>query len=133
MRLRRGLPLLAAVLTGLVISACGSSSSSPTSTGNSTPASTGGASSSPSSTTSSSSSPTSDATPVDSPAMRTQLEQELTGTAGIKASEAKKIVDCIISKLNGAGIKTEGDAASHESELSKFSETCAETVVAGGG
>jgi hypothetical protein len=135
MRLHRGLPLLAAVVIAVVVSACGSSSSSPRSTGSSSSntTSTGSASSSPASTGSSSASASSDGAPVDSPAMRSELEQELRGTAGVKSPEAKKIVDCIIAKLSAAGIKTDGEAASHEGELTNFSEACAEKVVAAGG
>jgi hypothetical protein len=136
MRLQRGLLLLAAVLIVLVVSACGSSSSSssPSSTGSSSSntTSTGSASSSPASTGSSSASAPSDTTPVDSPALRSELEQEIRGTAGVKTAEAKKIVDCIIAKLSAAGITTDGEAASHEGELSNFSEACAEKVVAAG-
>jgi hypothetical protein len=134
MRLQRGLLLLAAVLIVLVVSACGSSSSSPSSTGSSSssPTSTGSASSSPTSTGSSSAGASSDTTPVDSPALRSELEREISGTAGVKAAEAKKIVDCIIAKLSAAGITTDGEAASHEGELSNFSEACAEKVVAAG-
>ena len=65
--------------------------------------------------------------------MRAELEQEIKGTAGVKAGEAKKIVDCILGKLSAAGITTDGEAASHEGELENFSETCAEKVVAAGG
>jgi hypothetical protein len=65
--------------------------------------------------------------------MRSQLEQEISGTAGVKAGEAKKIVDCIIAKLSAAGIKTEADAASHVSQLSNFSAACAQKVVSAGG
>jgi guanyl-specific ribonuclease Sa len=135
MRLHRGLPLLAAVVIAVVVSACGSSSSSPRSTGSSSSntTSTGSASSSPTSTGSSSASASSDGTPVDSPAMRSELEQELRGTAGVKPPEAKKIVDCIIAKLSAAGITTDGEAASHEGKLESFSEACAEKVVAAGG
>jgi hypothetical protein len=144
MRLQRGSLLLAAVLIVVVVSACGSSSSSPGSTGSSSssttssgsasssPTSTGSSSASASSTGSSSASAPSDGTPVDSPALRAELEQEIRGTAGVKAAEAKKIVDCIIAKLSAAGIKTDGEAASHEGELSNFSESCAEKVVAAG-
>jgi hypothetical protein len=135
MRLQTGLLLLAGVLIVLVVSACGSSSSSQRSTGSSSSntTSTGSASSSPTSTGSSSASASSDGTPVDSPAMRSELEQELRGTAGVKPPEAKKIVDCIIAKLSAAGITTDGEAASHEGELTNFSEACAEKVVAAGG
>jgi hypothetical protein len=136
MRLQRGLLLLlSAVLIVLVVSACGSSSSSRSSTGSSSSnaTSTGSASSSPASTGSSSASASSDGAPVDSPALRSELEQEIRGTAGVKAAGAKKIVDCIIAKLSAAGIKTDGEAASHEGELSNFSEACAEKVVAAGG
>jgi hypothetical protein len=144
MRLQKGLPLLATVLIALGVSACGSSSSSPSSTtsSSSNTTSTGSASSSPTSTGSSSTSATSagsssasassDGTPVDSPALRSELEQEIKGTAGVKTAEAKKIVDCIIAKLSAAGITTDGEAASHEGELSNFSEACAEKVVAAG-
>jgi hypothetical protein len=65
--------------------------------------------------------------------MRSLLEREISSTAGVKAGEAKKIVDCIIAKLNSAGIKTQADAASHQSELSNFSATCASKVVSAGG
>ncbi len=65
--------------------------------------------------------------------MRSELEQEIRGTAGIKASEATKIVDCILDKLKAAGITTQGEAAAHESQLTSFSESCAEKVVAAGG
>jgi hypothetical protein len=134
MRLQTGLLLPAGVLIVLVVSACGSSSSSQRSTGSSSSntTSTGSASSSPTSTGSSSASASSDATPVDSPALRAELEQEIRGTAGVKTAEAKKIVDCIIAKLSAAGITTDGEAASHEGELSNFSEACAEKVVAAG-
>jgi hypothetical protein len=70
---------------------------------------------------------------VDSPAMRSELEQEILSTAGVKAPEAKKIVDCIIAKLSAAGIKTDNEAASHEGELSSFSESCAEKIASAGG
>jgi hypothetical protein len=70
---------------------------------------------------------------VGSPAMRSELEQEILGTAGIKAPEAKKIVDCIINKLNAAGINTNGEAASHESQLTQFSTNCAEQIASAGG
>ncbi len=135
MRLQRSLPLLTAVLIAFVVSACGSSSSSPASTGSSssTTTSTGSASSTSTSTGSSSSSLASDGTPIDSQAMRSELEQEIKGTAGVKAPEAKKIVDCILAKLSAAGIKTDGEAATHEGELTNFSETCAEKIVAAGG
>jgi hypothetical protein len=134
MRLQRGLPLLAAVLIVLVVSACGSSSSSRSSTGSSSSnrTSTGSASSSPTSTGSSSASASSDAAPVDSPALRAELEQEIRVTAGVKTAKAKKIIDCIIAKLSAAGITTEGEAASHEGKLENFSEACTEKVVAGG-
>ena len=65
--------------------------------------------------------------------MRSELEQEIRTTAGVKAPEAKKIVDCIIAKLSAAGIKTDAEAASHEGELTNFSEKCAESVVSAGG
>jgi uncharacterized lipoprotein len=104
-RLQGLLPLLAAVLVVLVVSACGSSSSNPTANG----------------------------APVDSSAMRSKLEQELVGTADVKAPQAKKIVDCIIAKMSAAGIKTNGEAASHEDEVDQFSTACAEKVVGAGG
>ena len=65
--------------------------------------------------------------------MRSQLEQEISGTAGVKAPEAKQIVACIIAKLSAAGITTDGQAASHQTELEKFSETCTEKAVSAGG
>jgi hypothetical protein len=51
----------------------------------------------------------------------------------MKAPEAKKIVDCIIAKLSAAGIKTVGQAASHETQLTNSSEACAEKVAGAGG
>jgi hypothetical protein len=135
MRLQGGLLLLAAVLIVLVVSACGSSSSSPSSTGSSSSntTSTASASSSATSTGSSSAAASSDAAPVDSPALRSELEQEIKRTAGVKSAQAKKIIDCIIAKLGAAGITTQGEAASHEGELENFSEACAEKVVSAGG
>jgi len=65
--------------------------------------------------------------------MRSELEQEVRSTAGVKAPEAKKIVDCILAKLSAAGIKTDSEAAAHEGELTNFSEACAEKVVGAGG
>ena len=134
MRSQRGLPLVAAVLLVLGVSACGSSGASSTSTGSSSSSTT--STSSPSSSTTSTSSPSSTPTSsgaVDSSAMRSLLEQEILSTAGVKAPEAKEIVDCIIAKLSAAGITTDGEAASHEGELTNFSEACAEKVVAAGG
>lgn len=135
MRLRRGSPLLAAVLIALVVSACGSSGSSPKSTGSSSSSttSTASAGSSPTSTGSSSASALSDTTPVDSPAMRSELEQEIRGIGGVKSAQAKKIVDCILAKLSAAGITTDGEAASHQGQLTNFSESCAEKIVSAGG
>ncbi len=138
MRSHRGLWLLAAVLTALAVSACGSSNSSQTSTASSG-SSTASSSSPPSAASSTASTGDSSSTTagggalVDSAAMRSELEQEITSTAGVKVAEAKKIVDCIIAKLSAAGIKTQVDAASHESQLSNFSASCAEKVVNGGG
>ena len=131
MRLQRGLSLLAAVLIALAVSACGSSSSSPKSTGSSSSGTASTASSS--SSTGSAGSSASSGASVDSPALRAELEQEISSTAGVKASEANKIVDCIIAKLTAAGIKTDAEAASHEGELTNFSESCAEKIVSAGG
>jgi ABC-type phosphate/phosphonate transport system substrate-binding protein len=105
MRSHHGLAMLAAVLTALILSACGSSSSSPTSSGAS----------------------------VGSSAMRATLQQQILSTANLKAPEAKKIVDCIITKLSAAGIKTNGQAASHENQVTQFSTACAEKIASAGG
>jgi hypothetical protein len=105
MRLQGVLPLLAAVLVVLFVSACGSSSSNPTS----------------------------DGAPVNSSTMRSTLEQQIVGTAGIKAPEAKKIVDCILAKMSAAGIKTNGEASSHEDQITQFSTACAEKIASAGG
>lgn len=70
---------------------------------------------------------------MNSPAMRSELEKEILSSASVKAPEAKSIVNCIISKLSAVGITTDNQAASHEGELTKFSETCAEKVVAAAG
>lgn len=129
MRLQRGLSLLAAVLISFVVSACGSSGGSSSSSSSSVSATT---SSTASSTASSSSSPTSSGASVGSPAMRSELEQEIMSTASIKAPEAKKIVNCIIAKLTAAGITTDAEAAKHETELSQLSTNCAEQIASGG-
>jgi hypothetical protein len=105
MRLQGVLPLLAAVSVVLFVSACGSSSSNPTS----------------------------DGAPVNSSTMRATLEKEIVGTAGVKAPEAKKIVDCILDKMGAAGIKTNADAANHEDEVTQFSTACAEKIASAGG
>jgi hypothetical protein len=133
MRLQRGLSLLAAVLISFVVSACGSSggsssSSSSSSSVSATTSSTAGSTAS----SSSSSSPASSGASVGSPAMRSELEQEIMSTASIKAPEAKKIVNCIIDKLTAAGITTDAEAASHETELSQLSTNCAEQIASGG-
>jgi hypothetical protein len=132
MRLHRGFMLLAVVLVVLVVSACGSSNSSSNAGAGAgtTPSSSSSttSSASASSSASSGSNPMSAGAPVGSAAMRSELEQEILGTAGIKAPEAKKIVDCIITKLNAAGITTNGEAAAHESQLTQLSTTCAEQV-----
>jgi hypothetical protein len=129
MRLQRGLSLLAAVLISFVVSACGSSGGSSSSSSSSVSATT---SSTASSTASSSSNPTSSGASVGSPAMRSELEQEIMSTASIKAPEAKKIVNCIIAKLTAAGITTDAEAAKHETELSQLSTNCAEQIASGG-
>jgi hypothetical protein len=84
MRLQGVLPLLAAVLVVLFVSACGSSSSNPTS----------------------------DGAPVNSSTMRSTLEQQIVGTAGIKAN---------------------GEASSHEDQITQFSTACAEKIASAGG
>jgi hypothetical protein len=131
MRLQRGLSLLAAVLISFVVSACGSSGGSSSSSSSGVSATTSSTASSTASS-SSSSNPTSSGASVGSPAMRSELEQEIMSTANIKAPEAKKIVDCIIDKLTAAGITTDAEAAKHETELSQLSTTCAEQIASGG-
>jgi hypothetical protein len=131
MRLQRGLSLLAAVLISFVVSACGSSGGSSSSSSSSVSATTSSTASSTASS-SSSSNPTSSGASVGSPAMRSELEQEIMSTASIKAPEAKKIVNCIIAKLTAAGITTDAEAASHETELSQLSTNCAEQIASGG-
>ena len=108
MRWQRVWPLVAAVLIVLAVSACGSSG---TSTSNAT----------------------SSGAPVGSPAIRAKLERGIVSSAGVKAPEAKKIVNCIIAKLNAAGINTNGEAASHQNQVTKFSTACAEKVVGAAG
>lgn len=98
----KGLLLLAAVLLALAVSACGSSSSNPTSNG----------------------------APVDSSAIRSELQKAiLSSAAGIKAPEATKIVNCIIGKMSAAGIKTNAQAESHQDQVTQFSETCTEQIL----
>jgi ABC-type phosphate/phosphonate transport system substrate-binding protein len=106
MRSQGVLPLLAAVLIVVAVSACGSSASNATANG----------------------------APVGSSAMRSKLEQGiLSSTAGVKAPEAKKIVDCLIGKMSAAGIKTNGEAESHQNQVTQFSTACAEKVAGAAG
>jgi hypothetical protein len=105
MRLHGGLPLLAAVVLALVVSGCGSSSSNPTSNG----------------------------APVNSSAIRSELEKSIVSSGTVKAPEATKIVNCIIAKMNADGITTNGEAESHQSQVTQFSETCTEKVLGAGG
>jgi hypothetical protein len=106
MRSQGVLAQLAPVLVVLAVSACGSSASNATSNG----------------------------APVGSSAMRSRLEQGiLSSTAHVKAPEAKKIVDCLIAKMSAAGIKTNGEAESHQDQVTQFSTACAEKVAAAAG
>jgi hypothetical protein len=104
MRSQGLLPLLAVVALALGVSACGSSSSNPTSNG----------------------------APVNSSVIRSEMLQGIVSSGSVKAPQAKKIVDCILAKMSAAGIKTNGQAESHQSQVTQFSETCAEQVVGGG-
>src|SRR5580698_6206870 len=79
MRSRGVSAVLATVLLALGVSACGGGSSS-NATGN--------------------------GAPVNSSAVRKQLEQAITSSASVKPAQANKIVDCILAKMNTAGIKT---------------------------
>jgi hypothetical protein len=97
---------LAAVLLALAVSGCGGGSSS-NATGN--------------------------GAPVNSSAIRKQLEQAITSSASIKPAQANKIVDCIIAKLSAAGIKTNGQAESHQTQVGQFSESCTEKVLTAAG
>ena len=96
---------LAVVLLVLAVSACGGGSGS---------------------------NPTSNGAAVNSSAMRKQLEQAITSSASIKPAQANKIVDCILGRMTAAGIKTNGEAQSHQSQVEQFSEACTEKVLTGG-
>ena len=108
MRSRSVSLLVAAVLAVLVVSACGSSGSSR-------------------------SNPTSNGAPVGSSAIWAKLEKGITSSASVKAPQAKKIVNCIIAKMSAAGIKTNGEAESHQNQVTKFSTACAEKVLGAAG
>ena len=97
---------LVAVLLALAVSACGGGSGS---------------------------NPTSNGAAVNSSAMRKQLEQAITSSAAVKPAQANKIVDCILGKLSAAGIKTNGQAESHQTQLGQFSESCTEQVLSAAG
>jgi hypothetical protein len=106
MRSRGVSAVLATVLLALGVSACGGGSSS-NATGN--------------------------GAPVNSSAVRKQLEQAITSSASVKPAQANKIVDCILAKMNTAGIKTNGQAESHQNQVEQFSETCTEKVLTAAG
>jgi hypothetical protein len=106
MRSRGVSAVLATVLLALGVSACGGGSSS-NATGN--------------------------GAPVNSSAVRKQLEQAITSSASVKPAQANKIVDCILAKLSAAGIKTNGQAESHQTQLGQFSESCTEKVLTAAG
>jgi hypothetical protein len=97
---------LAAVLLVLAIAGCGGGSSS-NATGN--------------------------GAPVNSSAIRKQLEQAITSSASVKPAQANKIVDCILAKMSAAGIKTNGQAESQQTKVGQFSETCTEQVLTAAG
>jgi hypothetical protein len=97
---------LATVLLALGVSACGGGSSS-NATGN--------------------------GAPVNSSAVRKQLEQAITSSASVKPAQANKIVDCILAKMSAAGIKTNGQAESHQNQVEQFSESCTEKVLTAAG
>jgi hypothetical protein len=95
---------LVAVLLALAVSACGGGSSS---------------------------NPTSNGAAVNSSAIRKQLEQAITSSATVKPVQADKIVDCILARMSAVGIKTNGEAQSHQSQVEQFSESCTEKVLTG--
>jgi hypothetical protein len=68
--------------------------------------------------------------PVNSSAIRKQLEQAITSSASVKPAQANKIVDCILAKMSAIGIKTNAEAESHENQVEQFSESCTEKVMA---
>jgi cytochrome c556 len=79
------------------------------------------------------SSATSNGAAVNSSAIRKQLEQAITSSAaGIKPAQANKIVDCILTKMGAAGIKTNAEAESHQNQVEQFSESCTEKVLTPG-
>jgi hypothetical protein len=102
MRSRRVSAGLVAVLLALAVSACGGGSN-----------------------------PTSNGAPVNSSAMRKQLEQAITSSATVKPAQANKIVDCILARMSAVGIKTNGEAQSHQNQVEQFSESCTEKVLTG--
>jgi hypothetical protein len=77
------------------------------------------------------SNPTSNGAAVNSSAMRKQLEQAITSSATVKPAQANKIVDCILARMTAVGIKTNGEAQSHQSQVEQFSESCTEKVLTG--
>jgi hypothetical protein len=81
----------------------------------------------------SSSNATGNGAPVNSSAVRKQLEQAITSSASVKPAQANKIVDCILAKMSAAGIKTNGQAESHQTQVGQFSESCTEKVLTAAG